>query len=207
MGAQRIPAGVYGIVSPAHTDDPIRTVREWTGAGVRTIQLRWKDATPRDYAALARKLQAVCRRSGALFVVNDRVDVAKLLGAACHVGPEDLPLEDVRRILGAKAIVGVSTNSAAEARRAERGGASYVGFGPLYPTSNKDRLRPRRSLDDLRQVSRAVKIPVIGIGGITAATIGEVLRSGARAAAVIGALHGKHPGALARELVRAAEGS
>ncbi len=200
MAAQRISAGVYGIVDPDRTTDPVRTVRAWTGAGVRTVQLRWKTAPARDYLELARRLDAVCRQSGTLFVVNDRVDVARLLRSACHIGPEDLPLKEVRNLLGPRAIIGVSTNSAPEARRMEKAGADYVGFGPLFPTASKDRLRPFRTLKELEAVAAAVSIPVIGIGGISEATLGDVLHHGARAGAIIGALHGDNPGALARAL-------
>ncbi|MCW5830393.1 MAG: thiamine phosphate synthase [Deltaproteobacteria bacterium] len=200
---QRIPAGVYGITGPEHCSDTVSTVRAWLAAGIRTVQLRWKAATPKDYFGLARTLQGLCARKGGLFVVNDRVDVAKVLGTAVHIGPDDLPLEAVRQILGPRAIIGVSTNTPAEARRMERLGASYVGFGPLYPTASKGNLRARRSLSELARTVRGVSIPVIGIGGISESSIADVLAAGARAAAVIGALNGKNPELKARKLIEA----
>lgn len=86
-------------------------------------------------------------------------------------------------------------------------GADYIGFGPLFPTSSKDQLRPYRTLAELQRVANSVEIPVVGIGGITAQTAGSVIAHGARAAAVIGALHGKEPGKLALRLVEAARHS
>ncbi len=207
MSTQRLPAGIYGILDPERTDDPVKTAQSWTRAGITAIQLRWKTATARKYLELAETLRDLCRREKILFVVNDRVDVARCLVTACHIGPEDLPLPEARSILGPKAIIGTSTNSFKEARWMAQRGADYIGFGPLFPTSSKDQLRPYRTLAELQRVANSVEIPVVGIGGITAQTAGSVIAHGARAAAVIGALHGKEPGKLALRLVEAARHS
>jgi thiamine-phosphate pyrophosphorylase len=122
-------------------------------------------------------------------IANDRLDIALAAGASgLHVGQEDLPLDAVRALAPDGLLVGVSTHSVEEVRRAAAGGAAYVGFGPMFPTGSKADAHPTRSLDALRTVRAAVSIPIVAIGGITEARARAVLDAGADAVAMIAAL-------------------
>jgi thiamine-phosphate pyrophosphorylase len=157
------------------------------GAGV--IQLRVKHASTRDWVARARRVRAMTR-GRVPFVVDDRCDVALWSEAdGVHVGQDDVPLGAARRLMGAK-LVGVSTHDLEQALAAERGGADYIGFGPVFPTLTKERPDPVTGPDTLRRVCAAVKVPVVAIGGITPANAGLVAACGASAAVSIAAVNG-----------------
>jgi thiamine-phosphate pyrophosphorylase len=135
--------------------------------------------------AAAREIVAIAR-GRALVVVNDRADLALLSGAdGVHVGDEDLPTEEARRILGPALLVGRSTRTLAEARAAIAAGADHVGFGPMFGTRSKELAVPARGTVALREVAGSLGAPVVAIGGITIDTVGEVARAGAAAAAMI----------------------
>lgn len=154
------------------------------------IQWRDKHRDKGDQLADARAVAALCREHDAAFIVNDHADLA--LGASAdgvHLGQHDLPIEVVRPIVGDIAMIGVSTNNAEEARDAEARGATYVAVGAIFPTSSKETTRPA-SVDRLREVKAAVRIPVVAIGGINATNIAQVVAAGADAAAVISAVCG-----------------
>jgi thiamine-phosphate pyrophosphorylase len=147
--------------------------------------------------------------------VNDRLDVALIAGAdMVHVGQEDLPLQDVRRVLdhvldqmtagGRRLAVGVSTHSLAQARAAVEGGADYLGFGPVFATSSKLRPDPVVGIAGLREVVAAVPLPVVAIGGITRRELAQVVATGAAAAAVIADIdNATHRLTAAREVAAA----
>jgi len=190
---EALPKGLYAILDPDQCGgrDPLHYGKALLEAGVRLLQLRDKRYRAARALELARALNAMCRRSGALFIVNDRLDVALLSGAAgLHLGPDDLPVDAARRALGPEAIIGRSSNSIEEALAAERSGASYLAFGPLYETASKtgSPLRERRELGGLRELCRCTSLPVFGIGGITPERAGEVAEAGAAGAAVIASL-------------------
>lgn len=173
------------MVDTAGGHDALELARIMLAAGARMMQLRLKDAGSRDFLAAARAIVAMCRERGALLIVNDRADIAKLAGAdGVHVGQEDLPLAEARSILGAGALVGVSTHSIEQARAAEAGGADYIGFGAIYSGGLKN-VQNAQGLERLRSVRAAVGLPIVAIGGITEATMPEVLNAGADAAAII----------------------
>lgn len=153
---------------------------------------------------MALRLSRFIRTSGALFILNDHADIAAAVGAdGVHLGQDDLPIAAARRILGSKALVGVSTHNLGQARAAEASGADYIGFGPIYRTTTKD-AGMVQGLENLRAVAAAVSIPVIAIGGITRDTIGDVMRAGAGGAAVIGAVcSARDIPAAAGDLIRA----
>lgn len=181
----QLPSHFYAMVDPAGGHDPVALVQVMLFAGVRLMQLRLKDASGRDFLAAARSIADMCRRQSAMLIVNDRVDIAMLAGAhGVHLGQEDLPLDAARRIAGPDMIVGISTHSIEQARRAERGGADYIGFGPMYPGGLKH-IAAGQGLDKLREIRSAVKIPIVAIGGITEARVPEVLAAGADAVALI----------------------
>ncbi|MGH7865516.1 MAG: thiamine phosphate synthase [Candidatus Binataceae bacterium] len=181
----RLPSHFYAIVDPAGGHEPAELARILLEAGARVLQLRLKNASSRDFLAAARAITPLCRACGALFIVNDRCDIALLAGAdGVHLGQNDLPLDAGRRLLGPDKIIGVSTASVEMARAAEAGGADYIGFGPMY-TGGLKNIKVGHGLQRLGDVRAAVKVPIVAIGGITEARVAEVLRAGADAAAII----------------------
>ena len=173
-------------------------VREALAAGAPTIQLRLKGATARELLETAHTLMPMVRSAGALFIVNDRLDVALAAGAdGVHLGPDDPPVLDARAVaadaLGAVAdafIVGYSVDTADGAVRAEAEGADYLGVGAVYTTANKSDAGEVIGLEGLRNVVEAVSIPVVAIGGITPERAKAVAETGACGSAAIGAVMG-----------------
>lgn len=155
------------------------------GGGATILQLREKSLGGAAYYELAAQLQRLCQAAGATFVVNDRVAVAQALGAALHLGPEDLPLPEARRLLGPRAVIGYSAGTAAEARWAAEVGATYLGVGPVFPTASKADAGEPLGLEGLAQVLAGTSLPVVAIGGITPMAVGPVLAAGARGVAVL----------------------
>jgi len=154
--------------------------------GVRAIQLREKDLPVREYLELAREVRSLTLRHGVSLFINDRVDVALIVGAdGVHLGQAGIPPEAVRKIIPREMLIGVSTHSLSEAREAERGGADFITFGPLFSTPSKVKFGPPLGLGALKEVAREVNIPVFGIGGVKKKNIREVLTSGAEGIALI----------------------
>jgi thiamine-phosphate pyrophosphorylase len=157
--------------------------------GADMIQLRDKTGSLRDLLPQARSIRALCRSRGALFIVNDRVDLALATDAdGAHVGQEDLPAASARRLLGPRRLLGVSTHSLAQAEAARQAGADYIGFGPMFATGTKDTGYEPRGLNALRGIRRAVSLPILAIGGITLENATLVIEAGAAAPAVISAV-------------------
>ena len=167
--------------------DPLAALDAYLSGGARFIQLRDKTARTGPLVALADAVVSRARDAGALLVVNDRADVAKLSGAdGVHVGQNDLSVEDVRRVVGPDAIVGLSTHDEPQVDCACATTASYVAVGPIYGTSTKDTGYAARGLGLVRYaVQRAGDRPVVAIGGITLDRAPEVLAAGAASVAVI----------------------
>jgi thiamine-phosphate diphosphorylase len=182
--------GLYVIVDPEATGgrNEIQVARLAIEGGARLIQLRDKRRLASEVAPMARALQQLCRELGALFIVNDDVDLAMEVEAGgVHVGQNDMPVARVRRLVSPTMMVGCSTNSVAEARRAGHDGASYVAVGRLYPTGSKSDTRAA-TLETLREVKAAVSVPVCAIGGINESNIDDVIAAGADMVAVIAAV-------------------
>jgi len=157
--------------------------------GADMIQLRDKTGNMRDLLPQARAIQWLCRSRGALFIVNDRVDLALAADAdGAHVGQEDLPAESARRLLGPRRLLGVSTHNLAQAEAARSAGADYIGFGPMFATGTKETGHTPRGLEALREVRRAVSLPILAIGGINVENVASVIHAGATAPAVISAV-------------------
>lgn len=154
--------------------------------GAKLLQLRAKEVSSRDFLAIAREIKAICRRYGCLLIVNDRADIALAVDAdGVHVGQEDLPLAAARKVLGPRKIIGVSTHDPEQAREAERGGADYIGFGPLFGTASKATGYSARGLDQLREIRRLVTLPIVAIGGISTERAPSALAAGANTVAMI----------------------
>lgn len=158
--------------------------------GATLIQLREKQASPRDFYESAEKAIGASRASGVPVIINDRVDIALLLGSAgVHLGQNDLPPEKARSILGDEAVIGYSTHSVEQARHARALPVDYIAIGPIFVTSTKQNPDHVVGLDGLRAVREAAgDIPVVAIGGIDAGNVVSVLEAGADSAAIIGAL-------------------
>lgn len=172
-------------------------VGEALRAGCRAIQLRMKVATAREMLEAAAPLRRKTREAGALFFVNDRLDVALAVGAdGVHLGPDDLPVEAARaaadraRRAAHRLLLGYSTDDPGRARKAASAGADYIGCGTVYPTGSKEDAGSAIGLDGLSAVVRAVEVPVVGIGGITPARAEDVAGTGAAGVAVISAVMG-----------------
>jgi thiamine-phosphate pyrophosphorylase len=175
----------YAMVDPLAGHDPVELAALMLDAGARVLQLRLKDACARDFLAAARAVAALCRKVDAIALINDRVDIAMLSGAAgVHLGQTDLPLKAARKLLGPGAIIGISTAGVEQAAAAEAGGADYIGFGPMYPGGAKQNSFGK-GVAMLREVRAVVGIPIVAIGGITEERIPEILAAGADAAAII----------------------
>jgi thiamine-phosphate pyrophosphorylase len=173
------------MVDQAGGHEPVALARIMLDAGASVMQLRLKDTPGRELLAAARAIAAICRERGAMLIVDDRADIAMLAEAAgVHLGQEDLPLDAARRLVGRDMLIGISTHSAEQAVAAERGGADYIGFGPLYPGGLRNNAAGK-GLAMLREVRAAVSVPIVAIGGITEATVPEALAAGADACATI----------------------
>jgi thiamine-phosphate pyrophosphorylase len=154
-------------------------------AGVKFFQYRNKRGTRREIYETSSLLAPLAREAGALFIVNDHADIALAVDAdGVHLGQDDLPIQHARNLLGSGKLIGISTHSPDQAKVAEAGGADYIGFGPLFPTSTKD-AGPVQGIKKLSAIKRIVSLPVIAIGGITLANVGEAIRGGADGVAVI----------------------
>ena len=154
------------------------------------IQLRAKGIPSREFFRLAVETRRHTSTAGCLFIVNDRVDIALISGAdGVHLGKGDLPLAAARRLMGGRCI-GISTHDPAQAKEAERGGADYIGFGPIFGTTTKSTGYPPRGLPMLQEIRKAVKLPIVAIGGISEQNAGMVWAAGADSVAMIGDLLG-----------------
>lgn len=182
-----LPSRLYAILDPDQTGDrPFAAVLDaMLAGGVSVLQLRVKEGPADEFLRLALTVRERTSRAGCLFIVNDRVDIALAGGAdGVHLGQEDLPLEAARPLVG-KRLIGVSTHSVEQAEEAERGGADYIGFGPMFPTRTKATGYETRGLSMLASVRRRVSLPIVAIGGITAENVAQTWSSGADAAAMI----------------------
>jgi len=202
-GALRLPP-LYAIVDPLATGRaPDALATALLAGGARLLQLRLKDAGARELLAAATAIAPLARRHGALFLVNDRPDVARAAGAdGVHLGQDDLPVAAARRVLGPDAIVGVSTHDLDEARAADAAGADYLGVGPIYATASKTGALPPRGPALVRAVRAEIRRPLVAIGGITPETAAAVLAAGADSVAMIAALvDTPDPAAAVRDLL------
>ena len=154
--------------------------------GTRLLQLRVKDLPSGEFLTLAHQIRAVCQHYGCVFIINDRADIALAIDAdGVHIGQEDLPLAAARKVLGPHKIIGVSTHDPVQAQEAERGGADYIGFGPLFGTTTKATGYAARGFEQLREIRSLVQLPIVAIGGITAERAPPALAAGANAVAMI----------------------
>ena len=157
--------------------------------GADTIQFRQKTGETIQMIRIAEQIQALCKKAGVSFIINDRVDVAIASHAdGVHLGQDDFPIPLARKLLGEGAIIGGSAGNIEEARKCFLEGADYIGFGPVYPTSSKEDAGPASGLDLLRQVVEKIPLPIIAIGGINKDNTLLVRETGAYGIAAISAI-------------------
>ena len=182
---------IYGITCEkiSRAGDNIEVVRQMLAAGIKIIQYREKEKTKKEKFRQCEIIGKMCKEAGALFIVNDDVDVALLTGAGgVHLGQSDLPADAVRRLAGPEMIIGVSVSSREEAGEARRRGADYLGVGPVFPTGTKPDSGEAIGLEGLADIALSTPLPVVAIGGINSENIALVFRKGAKCAAMISAL-------------------
>jgi thiamine-phosphate pyrophosphorylase len=192
---------LYSLVTSAISPIPLPSmVKILVDGGVDAIQLREKTMPDGAFARLAEKVGGVCRKGGALFIVNDRADVAAAVGAdGVHLGQDDLPPACARKIMGERGIIGVTTRNLAMAKKALAGGADYIAIGPAFKSQiapEKEAIGPAAA----GLATRMLDAPAFAIGGVTASRLPLVLKAGCRRIAVCTALlWAKNPEAEARK--------
>lgn len=194
------------------------TDRAWTGSqplarqveaalqnGATCLQLREKALDPAAFREEARQMALLCGRYGVPLIINDNVEVALACGAAgVHLGQQDMPIAQARRMAGPDLILGASAHTVQEALEAQAAGADYLGVGAVFSTSTKADASPL-PLTTLREICAAVSIPVVAIGGITETNLLQLTGCGAAGVAVVSAIFGApDPGAATARLVRLA---
>ena len=170
---------------------------------MQLIQYRNKTASTRRLYEDCERILLTTRPKKAAFIVNDRADIALLIGAdGVHLGQTDLPVERARKILTPGAIVGISTHTIEQVREADATSADYIAFGPIFATASKEKADAVVGLDGLRRAREITRKPLVAIGGITRATARAVIEAGADSVAVIGDLiDAPDPGRRAREFL------
>lgn len=199
-----IDYSIYLVTDEAclHGRPLLECVEEALAAGVTLVQYRAKAADGGVLYAEACKLKELCDKYNVPLIINDRLDIALAVGAAgVHLGQDDLPCAVARRLLGEDFIIGVSAHNPAEAVQAVSEGADYLGCGAVFGTATKHDVA-KLGLENLRAIRKAVAVPMVGIGGITADNYAEVLATGANGAAIVsGILAQDDIGAVVKKLV------
>lgn len=162
--------------------------------GCRWIQLRMKDAADDEVRTVARQALALCRKHNAIFIIDDRTDIVKEVGAdGVHLGKNDMPIKEARNLLSEHAIIGGTANTIDDIRRLWKDGADYIGCGPFRYTTTKKNLAPVIGLDGYRCISQAMRdegitLPVVAIGGITKDDVADIMQAGMNGIAISGAV-------------------
>ncbi len=169
--------------------DVLALIKRAAAGGATLVQLRGRAWTDRQFLDLAAQARDILGPAGLPLIINDRADIARAAGAAgVHLGRADLPVAAARRILGRRPIIGLSAGSPVEAREGEAAGADYLGVGPVFPTRSKDDAGAPIGLAGIRKIRNATRLPILAIGGISAADARDVIRAGADGVAVISAI-------------------
>lgn len=176
--------------------------------GCKWIQLRMKDATDDEVRVVAAEIHPLCKQNEAIFLLDDRVELARELHAdGVHLGKNDMPVDEARRVLGEEFIIGGTANTFEDIERLASQGADYIGCGPFRFTTTKKNLAPVLGLEGYRDIIEKMRragidIPVVAIGGITASDIDDILATGVKGIAVSGSvLTAENPVAMMRTLI------
>ncbi len=168
---------------------PIQVARETITGGATAIQLRGKDMESRDLCTLASSLKKIVKKGRALFLIDDRVDIALAVDAdGVHLGSDDLPIKIAGKLLGKKKVIGATVRNLSQALKAQREGAGYLSLGPIFSTKTKKDLPPPRGLKAITQIKKKIRIPLIAIGGINRDNVASVIMAGADGIAVVSAV-------------------
>jgi thiamine-phosphate pyrophosphorylase len=200
------PLGRLHVVTDARAGrDPLAVVAGALAGGAPVVQVRAKGGTDRELYDFALRVAGLCAAAGALCVVNDRPDVALAVGAGgTHLGAGDLPVDAARRVIGPDHVVGGTAREPVSARELVAQGASYLGVGPAFATTTKNGLPGPLGAAGIAAVAAAVDVPVIAIGGVTAARVPELLAAGVHGVAVVAAVSdAADPARAVRELIAA----
>ncbi len=169
-------------------DDFLNAVASALQGGVQIVQLREKSASASRIIELGKKIRELCSIYDALFIINDRIDIAQIVEAdGVHLGQDDIEIKSAREILGTNFIIGISTHKPEQALKAQEQGADYIGVGPVFETPTKQG-RKAVGLDYVKWASENINIPFFAIGGIDVLNVDEVIASGAKRVAVVRAI-------------------
>ena len=180
----------------------LEITRQVIRGGAKIIQLRDKTTNKKNLLPIAQTLKNLCAETGALFIMNDSLDIALAVGAdGLHIGQEDLPVSIARKLAPIDMLIGCSVLNVEQTQRAVANGADYLGVGAIFPTPSKHAVVV--GLESLQQIKKAVSVPVVAIGGININNAAEVRKGGADSIAVISAILGADsPEKAARELIK-----
>ncbi|MGW8302307.1 MAG: thiamine phosphate synthase [Desulfobacterales bacterium] len=167
----------------------LEIVRAAVDGGATVVQLREKDCSTREFIEQALAIKDFLKDRAVPLIINDRLDVAQAVKAdGVHLGQTDMPLKVAKKILGDSMIIGISAESLQDAVEAEKGGADYLGVSPIYATPTKTDTALPLGLEGLREIRKAVRIPLVGIGGLNRDNAAKVIRNGADGVAVVSAI-------------------
>jgi thiamine-phosphate pyrophosphorylase len=175
-------------VSLRHGVDPVEAARQILEGGAQILQFRHKQFLSREAFAWLERIAELTRSRGATLVINDRADLAKLFGAALHLGQDDLLPSIARRVTGADTMIGYSTHNEPQLRAARAEPADYLALGPIFGTATKENPDPTVGLAELRRLRPLSDRPLVAIGGITRVNARQAIEAGADSVAVIGDL-------------------
>ncbi len=201
--------GLYVIIDTAWLKGrkPAEVTAQAIKGGANVIQLRCKELNPREFLEIASELKEVCSEKSVLFILNDNLEIALAVKAdGLHLGQEDMPFNEARKLMPVDMILGCSVSTLDEAKKALHNGADYLGVGAIFTTNTKESAKTV-GLKRIEQIKKAVDLPVVAIGGINKENLKEVMEAGADAAAVISAVMGVEDVVKAtRELVNIIRG-
>ena len=189
----KLPIGVYAITDSksGKNKDFLEYCEELLKGGAKIIQYREKSRDLKKLLKEAKSLRILTKKYNAIFIVNDHLDIALLSEAdGIHIGQDDLPIKDIRNLLGDDKIIGISTHNPAEARQALLDGADYIGVGPIFYTETKEDVCAPVTLEYLEFVNKNIDLPYVAIGGIKESNIQQVLFKGAKSTCLVSELVG-----------------
>jgi thiamine-phosphate pyrophosphorylase len=172
-------------IAVRHGVDPVAAAEQILAGGAKILQFRFKGFFSREVFAQMERIAKLCRDAHALFVVNDRADLAAITGAALHLGQDDLTPSAARKVVGPKTLLGFSTHNESQLRAAAAEPADYLALGPIFGTASKHNPDPIVGIDEMRRLRPLTDRPLVAIGGITRANARSVLAAGADSVAII----------------------
>lgn len=203
---KKIDTTLYFITdsTPYNEEEFLERVEKALSGGVTIMQLREKDRTTREYISLAEKVHSIAQKYKVPLIIDDRTDVALAVGAeGVHLGQSDMPIDTARKIVGDKMIIGATTKTVEQALKACKNGADYLGVGAIYPTTTKVKT-VLTSVDTLKDIVKAVSVPVNAIGGLNKDNIDVLKGSGISGICAVSAImKADDPQTAARELKQA----